>query len=99
MKFEIEDYFKRKSTYHYTVIIKDNEKPIIKYKEELETDEGKEIDLLKDVIVEDNSKEKITPRVEGEYDFKKPGEYKLYYIAKLRKILVIMKQKKNLRLE
>lgn len=82
VKFEIEDYFKRKSIYHYTVIIKDNEKPVIKYKEELETDEGKEIDLLKDVIVEDNSKEKITPRVEGEYDFKKPGEYKLYYIAK-----------------
>ena len=42
---------------------------------------GEEIDLLKDVMVEDNSKENITPQVEGEYDINKSGDYKLYYIA------------------
>lgn len=80
--FEVEDYFKKKIKYHYTIIIKDKEKPNIKYTKELETEEGKEIDLLKDVTVEDNSKEKITPTIEGEYDFNKAGVYKLFYIAK-----------------
>lgn len=80
--FEVEDYFKKKTKYHYIIIINDKEKPTIKYTKELETEEGKELDLLKDVIVEDNSREKITPTIEGEYDFNKAGEYKLFYVAK-----------------
>ena len=69
---------KQKTT---TVKIIDKEKPKIEYNKELETNQGSQIDLLKDVKVTDNSKEEIIPKVEGEYDFNKPGEYKLKYVA------------------
>ena len=78
----ITDYFKKNKEFVYVVNIIDTEKPVIKYNNKLETIEGTEIDLFKDVTVEDNSKEKIKVDVSGDYDFSKPGEYKLYYIAK-----------------
>ena len=64
----------------YKVI--DTEKPIISYTKELSTEENQEIDLLKDVKVNDNSNEEILANVEGEYDFKKSGIYNLLYKAK-----------------
>lgn len=82
INFEVEDCFKRKSKYKYTIKVIDTKKPVIKFKKELVTEVGTKIDLLKDVFVTDNSKEKIKPTIEGEYDFDKAGEYKLYYIAK-----------------
>lgn len=82
INFEVEDCFKRKSKYKYTIKVIDSKKPVIKFKKELVTEVGTKIDLLKDVFVIDNSKEKIKPTIEGEYDFDKAGEYKLYYIAK-----------------
>lgn len=42
--------------------------------------EGKEIDLLKDVVVTDNSKEEIKATVEGEYDFNAVIFYKNYIL-------------------
>ena len=78
---KVKDYFKRIKKFKYTVTIKDDESPVIQYNKELETEAGTEIDLLKDVVVTDNSKEEIVPTVEGEYDFNKAGEYKLFYTA------------------
>ena len=66
----------------FNINIVDTQKPIIVFKEELSTYEGTSIDLLKNVSVTDNSKERITPSVEGEYDFNKEGTYKLKYLAK-----------------
>ena len=79
--FQVENFFKKRVKYKYIVNVVDKEAPKIIFKNELESEMGEEIDLLKDVMVEDNSKENITPQVEGEYDINKSGDYKLYYIA------------------
>lgn len=79
--FQVENFFKKRVKYKYIVNVVDKEAPKIIFKNELESEMGEEIDLLKDVMVEDNSKENITPQVEGEYDTNKSGDYKLYYIA------------------
>lgn len=81
VSFQVENFFKKRVKYKYIVNVVDKEAPKITFKNELESEIGEEIDLLKDVTVEDNSKEKITPQVEGEYDINKSGDYKLYYIA------------------
>lgn len=81
VSFQVENFFKRRVKYRYIVNVVDKEAPKIIFKNELESEIGEEIDLLKDVTVEDNSKEKITPEVEGEYDINKSGDYKLYYTA------------------
>ena len=79
--FQVENFFKKRVKYKYIVNVVDKEAPKITFKNELESEIGEDIDLLKDVTVEDNSKENITPQVEGEYDINKSGDYKLYYIA------------------
>ena len=79
--FQVENFFKKRVKYKYIVNVVDKEAPKIIFKNELESEMGEEIDLLKDVTVEDNSKENIIPQVEGEYDINKSGDYKLYYIA------------------
>lgn len=79
--FQVENFFKKRVKYKYIVNVVDKEAPKIIFKNELESEIGEEIDLLKDVTVEDNSKENIIPQVEGEYDINKSGDYKLYYIA------------------
>ena len=79
--FQVENFFKKRVKYKYIVNVVDKEAPKITFKNELESEIGEEIDLLKDVTVEDNSKENIIPQVEGEYDINKSGDYKLYYIA------------------
>ena len=68
--------------YKFVINIKDTTIPVIECPEELTTTVGIEIDLLKDVVVTDNSKEGIKATVEGEYDFNKEGTYTLKYIAK-----------------
>lgn len=78
----IKNNLKKKEKYTYYVKVKDTIKPVITCPESLQTEEGSEIDLLKDVSAKDNSNEEIKVTVEGEYDFNKPGEYKLFYIAK-----------------
>ncbi len=67
--------------YKFDVSIVDTVKPEITAKEEITVYVNKEVDLLKDVLVTDNSKEELDVKVEGEYDFKKEGEYKLKYVA------------------
>ncbi len=78
---KVENFFKKIKEYKYTITIVDKESPVITFKKELEIEKGEEINLLKDVKVEDNSKEEIKAFIEGEYDINKPDNYKLYYIA------------------
>lgn len=78
----VEDFFKRNKTVSYEVEIKDTIAPKIEYEKELSTTEGEEIDLLKDVKATDNYDKEVVVKVEGKYDFNKPGEYKLQYVAK-----------------
>ncbi len=82
IKYIIKNYFKKNKEYFYTITVVDTEKPTIKFDKQIETTIGVEADLLKNVKAEDNSKEEIKVTVDGEYDFKKTGTYKLYYIAK-----------------
>jgi D-alanyl-D-alanine carboxypeptidase len=65
-----------------TINIVDTTPPEIEYKEKLETETGRKIDLLKNVKVTDNSKETIKATVEGDYNFNKVGTYNLKYVAK-----------------
>lgn len=44
--------------------------------------EQDQIDLLKDIVVTDNSHDEVTIEVKGEYDCSKKGEYSLMYEAK-----------------
>lgn len=78
---KVENFFKKIKEYKYTITIVDKESPVITFKKDLETEQGKEINLLEDVKVEDHSKEEIKVTIEGEYDINKPSDYKLYYIA------------------
>lgn len=79
---EVEDIFKKKSTYKYTVNVYDDEKPVIKFNYEVYAEVGDEVDLLEGVSVSDNSNEEINASVEGDYDLEKIGIYELYYVAK-----------------
>lgn len=65
----------------FKINIIDTTKPVITFKMELETTVGTNIDLLKDVFANDNSKEDIEVKVDGNYDFNKEGIYNLKYIA------------------
>ena len=82
IKLKVKDYFNKEKEYSYKLNVYDNDPPVITFKKEHTTDYGKEIDLLKDINVVDNSNEKIDVYIEGEYDIKKSGTYKLYYVAK-----------------
>lgn len=67
----------------FTVILKviDKIAPTIHGVKDIEIYEKDQIDLLKNIQVEDNSHEKIKATVEGEYDTNKKGEYTLNYVA------------------
>lgn len=71
----------KEKEYSFKVNVIDNENPIINAKDKITINVGEKIDLLKDVKVEDNSKEIIIPEVIGEYDVNKAGTYKLKYKA------------------
>ena len=74
--------FGPEEVFTYSVSVVDREGPKISFADRLETDVGNEIDLLKGVSVTDNSGEKITASVEGSYDIRTVGEYKLTYVAR-----------------
>ena len=82
IKLFVKDNHNKEREYKAKINVVDKEEPVITFKEELSTEEGVKIDLLKDVSATDNSQEEIEVEVEGEYDFNKVGEYKLYYVAK-----------------
>ena len=67
---------------HFEVEIVDTEVPVIEAKKELSSYVTKDIDLLKDVKVTDNSNEEIKATVVGDYDKNKAGKYDLKYEAK-----------------
>ena len=67
--------------YSFKINIVDKTAPTIQFKKELTTNVGSKIDLLKDVVVTDNSKEDIKASVDGNYDFNKDGVYNLKYVA------------------
>lgn len=72
---------KKEKEYKFKINIIDTMEPIMKYPEEISITKGEEVDLLQDVKVIDNSKEEITPTIEGEYDINTPGTYNLKFIA------------------
>lgn len=81
IKIIIKNYFGKEIDYSYELKVYDDIAPVITYKEQLTTEEGSEIDLLKDVSANDNSNEEINVEIKGEYDYKKAGTYNLKYVA------------------
>ena len=82
IKIKYKTYFNKTKVYSYTINIVDTKKPVIEGIEKISINQGDEVDLLADVKVDDNSKEKIQVKIEGDYDLNKVGSYKLYYVAK-----------------
>lgn len=60
----------------------DNEKPIITGTKDITIYQYDDIDLLKEINVSDNSSDKITIKVKGDYNTNEVGEYNLSYVAK-----------------
>ncbi len=67
--------------YTFEIEIVDTKEPEIEAKKEITSYVGKDVNLLNEVVVKDNSKEEINAKVIGEYDVNKVGEYKLKYEA------------------
>ncbi len=82
IKITIKDSYGKQKEYKAIVRVYDRELPVITYNKELITTKGKKIDLLKDVSATDNSKEELSVKVIGTYDFNEQGTYKLLYVAK-----------------
>ena len=81
VEIEVEDLKKqiKKITLYIDVI--DTEKPTITFSKEVNTLVGKEINLLNNIVVTDNSNETIIPTIEGDYDINVTGTYNLFYVA------------------
>lgn len=77
----LKNKYGRKTTYTFSIMVIDTEKPSIQYKKTLETTVGEKIDLLKDVKAEDNYDKELKISVEGDYDFQKVGKYTLFYVT------------------
>ena len=80
----------------------DDQKPSIEGVKDITINEGEDIDLLKEIVVKDNSNDKVSVKVEGTYDTNKSGEYSLSYIAtdksgnkETREFKLIVKEKKK----
>ena len=82
IKIKYKTFFNKTKIYSYTINIVDTKKPEIEGTEKISISQGDDVDLLTDVKVSDNSKEKIDVKIEGDYDLNKVGSYKLYYVAK-----------------
>ena len=82
VNLKVKNQFKNIKKYSFQLTVVDKEAPKITFNPNLSVEEGQEIDLLKDVTVEDDSKEEIKVTVEGEYDLNTPSTYSLFYVAK-----------------
>ncbi len=82
IEIEVKNIFKQTKKYSFEIEVLADENPIISGPEKLETTEGTEIDLYKDVTAKDINGENINLSIEGTYDFNKEGSYELTYIAK-----------------
>ncbi len=78
----LKNKYGKKQSYKYIVTIVDTIKPVITYNSEIELFVGDNKDLLEGVSVTDNSLEKLSVTIEGDYDLNKVGEYKVYFTAK-----------------
>lgn len=79
---ELEYTFKNeKRTIKGIVNVVDKNHPLIENVKDITIIVGSKVDLLKGIIVSDNSKENILATVDGEYDVENVGEYNLKYIA------------------
>ncbi len=67
--------------YTFKVQVVDTTKPVITSGDSLTVLVGTDIELLKDVMVTDNSGEEIDVKVNGEYDINQVGDYALQYVA------------------
>lgn len=81
LKYVAYDSGLNKTEEEFILSVVDTESPVITFTSSLETTEGKKIDLLAGVSASDNSGEKITVTVEGNYDINKAGKYELKYVA------------------
>lgn len=81
IKIAVKNSLGRKKVYPLVITIKDTKSPQITFSKELSTTVGTEISLLNDVKVEDNSKEELKVKVEGEYSFARAGDYTLEYVC------------------
>ena len=82
VNLKVKNQFKNIKKYSFQLTVVDKEAPKITFNPNLSVEEGQEIDLLKDVTVEDDSKEEIKVTIEGEYDLNTPSTYSLFYVAK-----------------
>ena len=69
-----------KKSYNVKLTVKDDKAPEIEVGD-METDFGKDIDILSNVKVTDNSKDEIKTEIVGEYDVNKSGEYTLKVVS------------------
>ena len=67
-------------SYVVKLTVKDDKAPEIEVSD-METDFGKDIDILSNVKVKDNSKDELKTEVSGEYDVNKSGEYNLKIVS------------------
>ena len=75
------DYFKKEKHAYVYVNVIDDEKPEIIGVKDITIYENEDVDLLKNIEVIDNSKERINVLVKGYYDISKEGKYDLFYEA------------------
>ena len=80
----VKNKFGKVKKFNYSIIIVDTKKPIIRYNKKISISIGEKIDLLKDVKVKDNSKEKINVKIDGKYDLnKEPEPYSEHFYCQL----------------
>lgn len=82
INLKLQNKFNKKFNYSYEIEVLDKISPVITCESTIEVTIGKTIDLIALAKVTDNYDEKIDVTIEGEYDLKKEGEYKLFYVAK-----------------
>ncbi len=68
-------------TYNVYLEVVDNESPTINNVKDITTIEGTKVDLLSNIEVKDNSKDKLDISIDGDYDFNKVGTYNLSVVA------------------
>ncbi|MCQ2449382.1 MAG: L,D-transpeptidase family protein [Clostridia bacterium] len=66
----------------FKITVRDTKAPVLTVPDKVTVVKGGKADLLKDVIVDDNSGETIVPIVTGNYDVNKIGNYELTLTAK-----------------
>ena len=81
LKVKVKNKKDEETEYDLPIKVVDTTKPVITAKEEIKSYAGREVNLLANVTVSDNSNEEIKATVVGEYDINKDGKYNLKYIA------------------